>query len=251
MLVTVTAFALITLADPPKGQEPPSKQELAAITERGRDLAGYDVAAWHASDAVQAKQPKEGSVGRYVARKTGKGWMVIFGKLDDKRDKFLIAYEATQRATPQDFDVKEFNPPKLDTGFFLSAAKAIDTSLKDFVDHFEGDRRPYNIAVLPAEKGRLWVYLFRAPTKPKVWPLGGDVRYLMSGDGTKVIEKRQLHKAVIENEPPKKEGFQPVAGMHVHILSDTPEDTDVFHSLQKADRARVNPHRALHLWCRS
>jgi hypothetical protein len=86
MLATLTAFAVISLVDPPQGTQPPSKEELAAITERGRDLAGYDVAAWHASDAVQARQPKEGSVGRYIARKTGEGWMVIFGKLDESQE---------------------------------------------------------------------------------------------------------------------------------------------------------------------
>ena len=64
MLATVTALALLALADPPDRKEPPTKEELAAITERGRNLAGYDAAAWHASDAVQAKDPKPGRVVR-------------------------------------------------------------------------------------------------------------------------------------------------------------------------------------------
>ena len=68
MLTAVTVFALVVLADPPARKEPPAQKELAAITERGRDLAGYDAAAWHASDALQAKQPKEGSVVRYIAQ---------------------------------------------------------------------------------------------------------------------------------------------------------------------------------------
>src|SRR3982751_2046358 len=96
MLVTLTALAVIALADPPKGKEPPTPKELAAITDRGRDLAGYDAAAWHASDAVQAKGPKEGSVVRYIARKIDKKWVVAFGRLDEKQEKFLIAYEASQ-----------------------------------------------------------------------------------------------------------------------------------------------------------
>jgi hypothetical protein len=65
MLLTVTAIAVIALADPPARKEPPTQKELAAITERGRDLAGYDVAAWHASDAIQAKNPKDGTIVRY------------------------------------------------------------------------------------------------------------------------------------------------------------------------------------------
>jgi hypothetical protein len=176
MLLTVTAIALVVLTDPPTHKEPSTQNELVAITERGRDLAGYDAAAWHASDAVQAKQPKEGSIVRYIAHKIDKRWVVAFGRLDEKGEKFLIAYEATQGDKPDVFSVKEITPPKEDTGFIYSAARAIDTSLKDFVEHFEGEQRPYNVAALPAEKGQIWVYLVPAPTRAGVWPLGGDVR---------------------------------------------------------------------------
>jgi hypothetical protein len=233
MLATVTALALLALADPPERKEPPTKEELAAITERGRDLAGYDVAAWHASDALQAKDVKPGSVVRYIARKTDRVWTVAFGRLDEDKDRFLIAYEATQGKDPDKFEIKELDPPEEDTGFFRSAAKAIDVALKDFTEHFEGQKRPYNVAVLPAEEGRLWVYLVPAPTKPNVWPLGGDVRYLMSADGTKIQAKRQLHKSVIENEPPKDKDQQQVGGIHTHVLDEIPEDTDVFHVLSR------------------
>ena len=187
---------------------------------------------------MQAKQPKEGSVLRYIARKIDKRWVVAFGRLNEKQEKFLIAYEATQGDKPDVFNVKEMTPPKEDTGFYLSAAKAIDTSLKDFMDHFEGEQRPYNVAVLPAKKGQVWVYLVPAPTKPKVWPLGADVRYLISANDTKIVEKGQLHKSVIEVEPPKQEGNEPVAGsIHTHVLSETPEDTDVFHVLTRKPSA--------------
>src|SRR2546423_543492 len=108
MLATMTtlAIALIALADPPERKGPPTEDELAGITRRGRLLAGYDAAAWHASDAVQAQRPKEGSVVRYIARKTDKGWEVAFGKLDGERDRFLITYEAIQGKDPEDFAVK-------------------------------------------------------------------------------------------------------------------------------------------------
>jgi hypothetical protein len=233
MLLAVTTMAMFVFADPPARKEPPTEKELVAITERGRDLAGYEAAAWHASDAVQAKEPKEGSIVRYIARKTDKGWVVAFGRLDGKQQKFLIAYEATQGDKLDVFDVKELNPPKEDSGFFLGAARAIDIALKDFVEHFDGEKRPYNVAVLPAEKGQIWVYLFPAPTKPNMWPLGGDFRYLISADGSTVVSKRQLHKAVIEGEPPKAKDNQQVAGMHTHVLDDAPEDTDVFHVLTR------------------
>jgi hypothetical protein len=95
------------------------------------------------------------------------------------QEKFLIAYEATQGGKPDVFAVKEVTPAKQDTGFYLSAARAIDTSLDDFAQHFEGERRPYNVAALPAEKGQIWIYVVPAPTRVGIWPLGGDVRYLI------------------------------------------------------------------------
>jgi hypothetical protein len=234
-MTSITAVLIMALAaaDPEPPNEPPSPAELAAITARGRDLAAYDAAAWHASDALQAKKPRPESVAGYVARKTDHGWVVAFGQLDEDKAKYLIAYEATQNGAPDKFAVKAFDPPSADTGFFRSAARAIETTLNDFTAHFEGEKRPYNVAALPAEKGRLWVYFVPAPTKPGIWPIGGDVRYLVSEDGTTIEAKRQLHKAIIESEPPKADGQKQVAGMHSHVLSDTPEDTDVFYILTR------------------
>jgi hypothetical protein len=228
---TAVALTLVAAADPDARREPPSKAELGAITERGRNLAGYDAAAWHASDALQAKVPMPGGVEGYIARKTDKGWVVAFGRLDEAKAKYLIAYEAAQGKSPKEFTVKAFDRPKADTGFFLSAARAIETALKDFTENFAGEPRPFNVAALPAEKGRLWVYFVPAPTRPGVWPLGGDVRYLVSEDGTRIRGKRPLHKSIIENEPPKDQDQKQVGGIHTHVLAETPEDTDVFHVL--------------------
>jgi hypothetical protein len=201
---------------------------LAQITERGRQLAAYDVAAWYASDAVVAMKPAEGSVGRYIAKKNGDVWIVAFGRLNEKRDKFLIAYEATQGKNAKEFSVKKFETPKEDTGFFLSAAEAIETSLADF----KGAPRPYNVAVLPADSNQTYVYVVPAQTKEGTFPLGGDARYLVSTDGSKIIEKRQLHISIIEfSAPPASQGLQ--GSFHTAVLDDIPEDTDVFHVLSR------------------
>jgi hypothetical protein len=236
MLVAITtllAASATALADPPQSDGPPSRTELAAITERGRLLAEYDVAAWHGSDAAQAANPKAGSVVRWVARKTDAGWVVVFGKLSENQDAFLVACEAAQGKKPDEFTAKLFDPPRKDTGFFPAAAKGIDTSLKEFAKNFKGEQRPYNVAVLPAEKQQLWVYLVPAATQAGIYPLGADVRYLISPDGKRVVEKRQLHKAVIELQPPPGGKDNVMMGTHTHILDNSPQDTDVFHVLNR------------------
>jgi hypothetical protein len=219
-------FLLFTTGAVAQRTSPPTKIELAQVTERGRQLAQYDVAAWHASDAVVATKPDEGAVERYIAKKEGDAWTVIFGRLNDKRDKFLIAYEATQGATAKEFTVKKHSPIKEDTGFFLSGAKAIATALGDFT----GAQRPYNVAVLPGPSNQVYVYVVPAQTDNAVFPLGGDVRYLVSADGSKIVEKRQLHKAIIEFSGGNA---NTAAGYHTAILDDIPEDTDVFHVLAR------------------
>jgi len=235
MQAALIAFVFASFATPPERKEPPSKEEMAAIARRGKDLAEYDAAAWHASDALQMTKPREGTVVRYIARKSDKGWSVAFGRYDEKEKAFLIAYRANPGDKPNTFKVEELMPAVKEKTFFLAADRAIDSALKDFVEHFEGEQRPYNVAVLPAHEGRFWVYLYPAPTKVGIWPLGGDARYLVSADGSKIESKRQLHKSVLENKPPDGdlENNKQVAGVHTHVLDDAPEDTDVFHVLTR------------------
>ena len=223
LIMAVLLSASVTLA---QRSSPPSKTELAEITERGRQLAEYDGAAWHATDAVLAMKPTEGSVARYLAKKTDNGWVVAFGRLNEKRDRFLIVYEANQGTDPKEFNVKKYDTPREDAGFYLSAAKAIETVLADF----SGENRPYNVAILPAKTDQLYVYVFPAQVDQGVYPLGGDVRYLVSQGDSRIVEKRQLHKSIIEYATPP-ETQKAEAGYHTAVLDDVPEDTDVFHVL--------------------
>jgi hypothetical protein len=192
-------------------------------------LAEYDSASWRASDAVTALKPETGTVKRYIARKTDAGWVVDFGRFSETKDAFLIAYEASQGDKLQQFTVKTYDPPQKDTGFFYIAARAIEVSLQNF----HAERRPYNTYVLPMDSGQLYVYVLPAQTVADVYPLGGDARYLVSADGTKIVETRQLHKSILEVKHSAPSGSKPAGGYHTHVLTDTPEDTDVFHVLRQ------------------
>lgn len=225
-LIAASIILLSLSSAPAQKNSPPSNAELAEITERGKQLAEYDVAAWHATDAVLAMKPAEGSITRYVARKTDGGWIVVFGRFNDKRDKFLIAYEASQGASPTEFKVKKYDPPKETSDFYFFGAKAIEIVLADF----KRENRPYNVAALPAKSGQLYVYILPAQTQEGVYPLGGDARYLISADGTRIIEKRQMHISIIEFAPSDQ---KVEAGFHTAVLDDIPEDTDVFHVLSR------------------
>lgn len=197
MICTLAAVTLFFLIAEAAASSKPSTAELAAITARGVLLAEYDKAAWQATDALKAAHPLESRMGRYIARKTEAGWVVDFGRLNEDGDKFLLAYEAAQAGNAAHFEVKGFDPVREDTGWNLAAAKGIEIAIPDY----NGASRPYNIAVLPAERDSMYVYLYPAQVKAGVYPLGADVRYRVSQDGTKILEKRQMHKTIIESNP--------------------------------------------------
>jgi len=224
VLCTLTAFPAFA-----KKASNISDNELAQITERGRSLYAYDQAAWHATDAVQAINPSKVEVGRYIAHKTDKGWVVAFGHLNEARDAFVVSYIATQGMTLQEFTVEHLAAPQKDTGFYLAAARAIDLALQDF----QGEKRSYNVAVLPALDGQLYVYVLPAQTKNGVYPLGGDERYLVSSDGNTIVERRRMHHDIMMFDLTSPEVSKMVAGYHVHVLSDVPEDSDVFFVLTR------------------
>jgi hypothetical protein len=226
LALILTAFRAAAAQEPSK---PASPKELAAITARGRLLAEYDRAAWQATDAVLAQPPEPGTVQRYIARKTEDRWVVVFGRLNDRGDRFLVAARAVQEPRTGKFTVERFSKPREEGGFWAEAATAIATVLSGF----NGANRAYNIAVLPAPGGEHYVYLVPAPTKSGVWPLGGDVRFRVSRDGRQIRETRRLHRGVMEVRLQERMA----AHFHTHIHSPVedgrPQDTDVFHVLSR------------------
>jgi hypothetical protein len=63
-----------------------------------------------------------------------------------------------------------------------------------------------------------------------IYPLGGDARYLMSADGLTIVEKRQLHKSILDGKVDAA-AKNPAPGHHTDEIGDAPEDTDVFYVL--------------------
>ncbi len=209
----------------------PSAAELRAITARGRMLEEYDVAAWHATDVVQDLKPEKGSTRYYIARKGEAGWVVVFGRLNEAQDKFLTVYQATQGTRPEYFTVKKYDPPQESADFFFFAARAFEAALKDL----GAVNRPYNAYAIPSEAGQLYVYLLPAQTQDTIYPLGGDVRYTFTPDGGTLVDKHAMHKTILEfDENAKPAGVKKIeASWHTHVLSNRPEDSDVFYVLTR------------------
>jgi hypothetical protein len=179
-----------------------------------------------------ALNPANGTITRYIARPTPKGWIVAFGRLSAQRDTFYVAYEATRSGTGgqyEGFSAVAHPTPVADTDYFPRAARALDTASREFGPV----RRAYNVEALPRPDGKWWVYVMPAQTVAGVFPLGADTRYLISADGRTILEKRRLHNSVIEfsHRTPVQPGAKMEAATHSAVVADIPEDTDVFHVL--------------------
>lgn len=204
---------------------PPSDEDLAAISARGRALAEYDAAAWHSSDVVAPLKPSQETVQLYVARKTARGWVVMWGRFNETKTKFLIVYEAQEGGSPTDYKVIQHDPPLEDGDVYLRAAKAHELATADFRGRAHPSR-PYNVSVLPAAQGAWYVYFIPSQTDDRILPYGADLRYTVSASGETITETRQMHETLLESGTSKVQ-----LGVHSHVLSDLPEDSDVFYAM--------------------
>jgi len=64
-------------------------------------------------------------------------------------------------------------------------------------------------------------------------PLGEDERYTASSDGDTLIDKHRMHHSILTFDMNDPQMAKTVAGYHIHVLSDVPEDSDVFYVLTR------------------
>lgn len=226
----VPVHAQSNVAPGPKGADrsPPTADSLAAISGRGRALAERDSVAWLGVGAMTSLSLPPDSMRRFLTRHTDRGWEVAAGTLSARADTFYVAYVSTPGMQPGQWAVAVLDPPRPDTGEFARAARAVETSIAMFR---APARRPYIATAVPAADGPWWVYLYPAPRQEGVWPRGGDTRFRVSADGRVITEKRRLHDSITEYSA--RTARSATADPRSIAVGDAPEDTDVFHVLQR------------------
>jgi hypothetical protein len=223
ILLTVIASGCVAI------RQAVNPSTLAGIDQRGKLLYAYDVACIIATDTLFTTKPDSSLMGMFLAKLTDSSWSVAFGRSSESSDQFLISYKVDLSPRMVVTDMHTFSPPLADTGFFLKASRAVDLTR----NNYDFPKHPYNYYVFPDTGDYLAVYFIPAQVETNSNPIGQDVRYLVSSDGSRIIQKLQLHKSLIEmgSTPPNVE-----SSMHTHILSDLPVDTDVFYVLRQRPR---------------
>jgi len=229
MAVLVVSASLVAQSDREihHRNKPADAAELAAITERGRAIVAYDKVAWHATDAVFELPGAKDLVGMYIGRKTDAGWVVAFGKLNEAKDVFLLAYETDPTGDVFHPHVVVHSPALEDRGEWLYEARAIDLTRQTLKFN-----RPYNATILKAPSDEWYVYIYPAQTTFDTYPVGGDFRFRVSSDGRTILETRRLHAGdVVELGMKLPGGDHPALTAHDQALDDAPEDMDVANAL--------------------
>ena len=237
-LVRVVFAGTLLVSTPGAAQTPPSitRAELDAISVRGWQMVLYFQAMWMGAEAVLALQPRPELIPTLIAReRPDRRWEVALGRLNTAADTFLVAYRAEQTAYGAvSFRTYEMRPPMPDVDFYVRAARALALGWSDFGQ----PSRRYNAMLIPVAGERDWyVYVLPAQQVSGVWPHGGDIRYRVSADGRTILERRRMHKTILEPQiQAKLEGSELDFVMHSAIMDDRPEDSDVFHAVIRRPR---------------
>jgi hypothetical protein len=119
-----------------------------------------------------------------------------------------------------------------DTGYFLRAARAVEASVAMFRPTV---RRPYAAMAIPADDGPWWwVYIYPTQIQAGLYPRGGDMRFRVSADGRVVLEFRQMHDEIDEySARTARSASVTKPESQVVVSGEAPEDTDVFHVIQR------------------
>ena len=226
-----TLGLLVVGARTSEAQSGPSQQVLDSVTSRGRALAGYQRAAWTASTQLLATNPDPWKVQRYVAYHADSGWVVAFGRMNAQRDTFYVSHIGIPAAVNGQrvdslFEFETFTQPGPDTDFLVRAARAMDLAV---LTHGPASR-PYSAAAIPNDGGDWLVYLTPSADAANVWPLGDDIRYRVSADGTRILETHRMHAGMVDTENGAST-TQLTTRRTGRPLHDLPEDSDVFHVL--------------------
>lgn len=209
----------------------PSNDSLAAISHRGRVLAERDSIAWLGAGAMTSLSLPEDGIARLIVRRTDQSWEVASGKLVDDGAAFLIQEIATPGIQKGHWASSLYDPPQPTTDYFARAGRAIETSITMFRPVAS---RPHVAMAVPADDGPWWlVYVYPAPKQSGVWPRGGDMRFRVSADGRVITESRRLHESITEYSVRTARPASAMVDRESPVSGDTPEDTDVFHVLQR------------------
>ncbi|MDI6606582.1 MAG: hypothetical protein QME65_05535 [Candidatus Omnitrophota bacterium] len=216
-------FALVilfTLCKSAFGEERmPSLEELGMIEFKGRQIVEYERVALKAAELLPPGRPDLEKLENYVAVKEPGLWGVYFGRVSDYGSKFHAAYIYSCPADAPD-QIKLQDSGQDIYGEVLELAKAVKLAVHSIAGPMQFPR--YNTYVFREQDATITVYLIPGNDLPGIAVLGGDFKFSISKNGSKIINKTKLHKEALEI---------PLTGnpeaFNKHFADGLPTETDV------------------------
>jgi hypothetical protein len=209
-----------------QGPPPPADTTLQGITARGRSLATYDGVAWRATDALLAGNSGMQGIEGFIARPRSPGsWDVLFGRLNASGDSLLLAATITEPVATGARQIAFHRPAVLGSDADRRAFLAMRTTAAVLASIPRPHPGTYNPYVIARDDGSWWVYFLPAQAQTNVYPHGGDFRFVVSASGATILERHQMHNAVLQF-PRMPDDV--VAGAHSVVTGHVPQDSDVF-----------------------
>ncbi|RKG77756.1 hypothetical protein D7W79_14505 [Corallococcus exercitus] len=199
-------------------------EELLRVQKRARYIATSERGAISASDLlVQRPDLDHGKLNCFFTVPRGNAWYSVFGKVDEQ-GAFVPVY--AYRAPIEFSEQMEALPVESLPEGLDAVARAVSASTTRTAEvHGRGQLNP----VVVEEDGGITVYVLQGFNDPKVYLLGGDIRFRFSQDGRRKVEETLLHQGIIPVEVGSSlDGKrQHAASVHEHLLIKGPLETEL------------------------
>ncbi|MFH2008426.1 MAG: hypothetical protein ABI333_17705 [bacterium] len=238
----------------PKALQAEWKRRLSTVDWMRR----YLLAAVLASRAAAAHGLPNSESLSVLERVTDLHWRAHFGSLSAEGQTFQASLQV--EVTHQKTKVQTLAQPRSLPGALTAQARAILTA-KTHLEHRSGGwagrlQRTRKVwfnhfaRVRPDQKVDVWVVAF--PTRKHQVVLGGDYRFLISADGSRVLHARSLHSGLTVADMTAQSERQPALMNHIHRAreGELPTATDLL-KLQSSPSLRglvvIGPRYTLYL----
>jgi len=232
-LALLAALAGCNSGTTPATASSPSAQtspEIHRIEALGRTIYVLDNAAARATDLAFAKGAdlRASDMWGWLTDTSGPGVLVRF--IRQKGGRFEAAYDVTVDESGRAVSMTRPATPTLTPEQASQFAALQLVSARALSPLCPG---PYAHVVFrdPASPGDWRVYLLAATTDPKVKVYAGHQRYIVSGDGSRILSSEQLSKSCLAPRLEVPPGQIPQFFLMTELLSRTPTETHVFDSL--------------------
>jgi len=233
----VVSLACLCLCAPAQAQDFGIRSfDIPTLEKLGHDMHVQNLAAWHASDALEALHARseliQQKVAGWIVEDQPEGTLVRFIRQSDNGPEaaYDIQYPASvdfARDKPPVTEPKDRQLTDSEKAQFAARTLALKSVTQRCSDS-------YNTVVLKDPEGDGWLaWALAVTTNPDMIMAGGHHRLTVSADGTKVLQMDLLSRScAVMEKASGPDGSKVAALVTTQLVSNVPVETFVFLNLE-------------------